>query len=340
MTAKDVYRGEQGEGGRASPEEPRGGGTKPHYGVGSVKNNKYAYLILGSMTAEIIDGKQISQQIMEELVPRVKELSESGIVPGLATVLVGDDPASKFYVKSKKRACEKLAINSFTHEKDAIITQNELISLVAELNADPRVHGILVQLPLPDHIDENSVIEAISPAKDVDGFTAINTGKLLAGRDCFAPATPLGILELLIRSGNRPEGKHAVIVGRSNIVGKPLAALLMQKNERGNATVTICHSRTLDIVKHTLSADILVAAIGRPNFITASMVKEGAVVIDVGINRVDDQEARRGYRLVGDVDFEAVSEKAGAITPVPGGVGPMTIAMLISNVVKAATILK
>jgi len=287
------------------------------------------------MTAEIIDGKAISLQIMEELRPAIQGLKERGIVPGLAAVLVGDDPASKTYVAMKERASGRLGINSFVHRLPESTTEAELLALVEELNTDPAVHGILVQMPVPDHIDPNKILDAIIPAKDVDGFSADSLGKIMSGRENFVPATPLGIMVLLERSGIDPSGKHVVIVGRSNIVGKPLANLLMQKKQGANATVTICHSRTPDVGSHTRQADILIAAIGVPKFIKTDMVKEGAVVIDVGINSVDDANAKRGYRLVGDVDLEAVKEVASAITPVPKGVGPMTIAMLMSNVVKA-----
>jgi methylenetetrahydrofolate dehydrogenase (NADP+)/methenyltetrahydrofolate cyclohydrolase len=288
------------------------------------------------MTAQIIDGKAISAEVKDSLEPRIAALKEKGIRPRLEVVLVGEDPASMTYVRMKEKACIKLGIESDTHRLPDTTTQETLLKMVKDFNADPKVHGILVQLPLPAQVDELVILEAIEPSKDVDGFAPVSLGRLLAGKDGFAPATPSGIVELLIRSGNPPDGKRVVIVGRSNIVGKPLAALLMQKREGANATVTVCHSRTPDIGEHTRNADILVAAIGRPNFITADMVGEGVVVIDVGINRVDDPSAKRGYRLVGDVHFEEVAKKAGAITPVPGGVGPMTIAMLMSNTVTAA----
>ncbi|MCK4757815.1 MAG: bifunctional methylenetetrahydrofolate dehydrogenase/methenyltetrahydrofolate cyclohydrolase FolD [Thermoplasmata archaeon] len=288
------------------------------------------------MTAEIIDGKATANQIKEELKPAIEELKNKGIIPGLAAVLLGEDPASQTYVAMKERACERLGINSFVHHLSESTTESELLALVEKLNADDKVHGILVQLPVPDHIDSNKILDSIVQAKDVDGFSADSLGKIMSGREHFVPATPLGIMVLLDRYGIDPSGKHAVIVGRSNIVGKPLANLLMQKKKGANATVTICHSRTPDISVHTRQADILIAAIGVPKYIKPDMVKPGAVVIDVGINSVDDPTAKRGYRLVGDVDFEAVKEVAGAITPVPGGVGPMTIAMLMSNVVKAA----
>ncbi len=288
------------------------------------------------MTAEIIDGKAISTQVLDELRPRMAKLKSEGIFPKLDVILVGENPASESYVRGKERASGRLGIESATHRLPESTSQDEILTLINDLNKDPKVHGILVQLPLPEHIRQSVVIESVLPSKDVDGFSPVNVGRLLAGEDCFAPATASGIVELLLRSGNPPDGKHAVIIGRSNIVGKPLAALLVQKRERANATVTICHSKTRNIGEITSQADILIAAIGRPNFVTDKMVKDGAVVIDVGINRVDDPSAKRGYRLVGDVDFEAVKEKAKAITPVPGGVGPMTIAMLMCNTVLAA----
>jgi len=288
------------------------------------------------MSAEIIDGKKISLDILMELVPRVEKLKAEGVTPGLSVILVGEDPASQSYVRSKERVSKKIGIRSETHRLPKTTSQMLVLDLIGELNANPEVHGLLVQLPVPDQIEEATVIEAILPSKDVDGFSPISTGRLLGGQECFAPATPMGILELLSRSGNPPDGKHVVIIGRSNIVGKPLAALLMQKRKGANATVTVCHSKTRRMGEITQQADILVAAVGKPKFVTGDMVKEKAVVIDVGVNRVDDAEAKKGYRLVGDVDFEAVKEKAKAITPVPGGVGPMTIAMLMSNTVLAA----
>jgi methylenetetrahydrofolate dehydrogenase (NADP+)/methenyltetrahydrofolate cyclohydrolase len=284
----------------------------------------------------MIDGKAISEEVLEELKPRVEALMEKGIVPGLSVVILGEDPASLSYVRSKGRACQKLGMRSETIELPVETGQGELLALVGRLNAEPKVHGILVQLPLPEHVDEGKVIEAIDPAKDVDGFSPVNVGRLLMGRECFPPATPAGIVELLRRSGNPPDGKCVVIMGRSNIVGKPLAALLMQKREGANATVTVCHSRTGNLGAITRTADILVAAVGKPEFVKAEMVREGAVVIDVGVNRVEDPDAKKGYKLVGDVDFEAVKAKAKAITPVPGGVGPMTVAMLMVNVIRAA----
>ncbi len=254
--------------------------------------------------------------------------------PHLAVVLIGDNPASASYVRGKMKACGEAGIDSDTLHHDASISEANLLALVTRLNADPGVDGILVQLPLPDHIDEQKVIHALDPDKDVDGFHPENAGRLLIGLPGFVPATPAGILELLRRSGIATRGAHAVIVGRSNIVGKPLAGLLMQRGT--DATVTVCHSRTRDLPALTRQADILVAAIGRAGFVTADMVQPGAAVIDVGINRVDDPSRERGYRLVGDVDFESVADRAGWITPVPGGVGPMTIAMLLRNTLTAA----
>ncbi|MBF8437566.1 bifunctional methylenetetrahydrofolate dehydrogenase/methenyltetrahydrofolate cyclohydrolase FolD [Halanaerobiaceae bacterium Z-7014] len=276
---------------------------------------------------KVIDGKQIAKNIREELKSQISDQKAEGRVPGLAVVLVGDNPASETYVGMKEKAAEEIGIHSELHDVDSSISQEELLNLVDQLNNDNRIDGILVQLPLPDHIDELAVIEAIDPGKDVDGFHPINTGRLFSGQKDllrFDPCTPLGIIELIERKGVDIEGKNAVIVGRSNIVGKPVAHLLLERN----ATITVCHSRTKDLKAETLDADILVAAVGRPNFITGEMVKEGACVIDVGINRVDG-------KLIGDVEYDSAYERAGAITPVPGGVGPMTIAMLMKNTVKA-----
>jgi len=287
------------------------------------------------MTAEIIDGKAISGQVMEELKPRIASLAEKGNIPGLTVIIVGEDPASMSYVKSKGRACERLGLRSETIMLAGDTSQEDLLAVISNLNANPKVHGILVQLPLPDQIDENAVLEAIVPEKDVDGFSPVNMGRLMAGQDCFVPATPAGIMETLTRSNIDPAGKHAVIIGRSNIMGQPMAALLMQKRKGANATVTVCHSRTKNIGELTRLADILIVAIGKPNFIQADMVKPGAVVIDAGINRLDTLSDKRGYMLVGDVLFKEVREVASAITPVPGGVGRMTIAMLMRNTVNA-----
>lgn len=288
------------------------------------------------MTAQIIDGKQVAADMRAELKTEVAKLKEQGIVPGLAVVLVGEDPASKSYVTAKERACEDMGIFSDDNRLDADTSQEELMALVEKLNNDPKINGILVQLPLPDGLNEAEVLLAIDPAKDVDGFHPVNVGKMVVGEKAFLPCTPHGILQLLMRSNVTIKGAEAVIVGRSNIVGKPLANMLIQKNPTGNATVTVCHTRTKDLSYHTKRADILIAAAGRPNTVTADMVKEGVVVIDVGVNRVEDATKKRGYRLVGDVDFEAVKEKASLITPVPGGVGPMTITMLLYNTVESA----
>lgn len=287
------------------------------------------------MVAKIISGKEIAESIRSEIKVKVEELKGKGITPGLAVVLVGEDPASQVYVRAKGKACDKLGIYSDTFKLPAETSEEELLKLIDKLNADEKIHGILVQLPLPKHINEDKVLMAIDPDKDVDGFHPINIGRMLVGTDCFLPCTPHGVQELLIRSGNDPEGKHVVIVGRSNIVGKPVAGILMQKKPGANATVTIAHSRTKNLAEITRTADILVAAIGKPEFIKADMVKEGVVVIDVGVNQVGTTP--EGKRILkGDVDFEAVKEKASAITPVPGGVGPMTITMLLMNTVKSA----
>ncbi|MXY60106.1 MAG: bifunctional methylenetetrahydrofolate dehydrogenase/methenyltetrahydrofolate cyclohydrolase FolD [Chloroflexi bacterium] len=289
------------------------------------------------MTATVIDGKQMAEDIRGEVADETRAFKErSGITPGLAAVLVGADPASAVYVRNKRRACDEADMFSETFELPAETSQEELIALVRQLNTDPRFHGILVQLPLPPHIEEREVILSIDPDKDVDGMHPINGGRLLEGSPRFLPATPAGVQQMLVRSGNDPAGKHIVIVGRSNIVGKPLSILLMQKAPGANATVTVCHTGTRDLAALTRQADVVVAAIGRPRALTADMVADGAVVIDVGINRVDDATRKSGYRLVGDVDYDAVAEKASAITPVPGGVGPMTIAMLLTNTLRAA----
>lgn len=286
--------------------------------------------------ARIIDGKKIAAEIRSELCGEIADLHRSNIIPGLAVVLVGNDPASEVYVRSKRKTCAELGVDSFAYDLPGNCTEKRLMKLIEKLNADPRVHGILVQMPLPKHINEKRVLEAILPEKDVDGFHPVNVGRLLNGESCFVSCTPAGCHELLLRSKINPEGKHVVIVGRSNIVGKPLAALLMQKAEGANATVTVCHSRTRNIGNYTRDADILVAAIGVPEFIKPRMVREGVVVLDVGVNRIPDATRKSGTRLVGDVAFAGVSKKARAITPVPGGVGPMTIAMLMKNTVKAA----
>ncbi|HKG93082.1 MAG TPA: bifunctional methylenetetrahydrofolate dehydrogenase/methenyltetrahydrofolate cyclohydrolase FolD [Gemmatimonadaceae bacterium] len=287
--------------------------------------------------ARLIDGIAVSKELRADAAARTARLIERGVKPGLAVVLVGDDPASAVYVRSKGKACIEAGMHSETIRLPAYTTQAELLAHVDRLNADPAIHGILVQMPLPKHINSDAVIRRIRPDKDVDGFHPVNVGKLLIGeRDGFAPCTPAGVQELLVRSGVETRGAECVVVGRSNIVGKPMAALMMQARSGADATVTVCHSRTRDLAAHCRRADILVAAIGRPRFITADMVKPGAVVIDVGINRVDDARAKNGYVLAGDVDFRAVREVASLITPVPGGVGPMTIAMLLKNTVRAA----
>ena len=288
------------------------------------------------MTAQIIDGKQVAADMRAELKEEVAKLKEQGIVPGLGVILVGEDPASNSYVTAKERTCEDLGIYSDDNRLPEETTQQELLALVEKMNNDPKINGILVQLPLPKHLNEAEVLLAIDPAKDVDGFHPMNVGKMMVGEKAFLPCTPHGVIHLLLRSGVTIEGANVVIVGRSNIVGKPLANMLIQKNATGNATVTVCHTRTKDLADKTKQADIVIAAAGRPNMVTADMVKEGVVVIDVGVNRVEDATKKRGYRLVGDVDFEAVKEKASLITPVPGGVGPMTITMLMYNTVESA----
>ena len=286
--------------------------------------------------AKIIDGNKIADEIREEIRRDVAKLAKKNVTPGLATVLVGADPASEVYVRMKRRDCADLGIQSFDHNLPATLSQKKLLELIESLNADPRVHGILVQLPLPKQINEAAVLNAIDPRKDADGFHPINVGKLLNGEEAFLPCTPKGCQQMLMRSGYDPAGKHVVVVGRSNIVGKPMAAILMQKAAGANATVTVCHSRTKNIAKFTKQADILIAAIGSPRFIKGSMVKDGVIVIDVGVNRVDDASKKSGYRLEGDVDFKTVSKKARAISPVPGGVGPMTRIMLMQTTVEAA----
>ena len=285
--------------------------------------------------AQLIDGKALAQDVRREVREEVDRWTSRGHrAPYLAVVLVGDDPASHAYVRGKTRAAGEAGIESDTLVFGADVGQEELMSVVARLNRDADVDGILVQLPLPDHLDADAVIQSISPDKDVDGLTHANAGRLVVGADGFVPATPAGVVEMLRRTGIETSGRHAVVVGRSNLVGRPLANLLLRRGT--DATVTVCHSRTRDLAAITRQADILVAAIGRAGFVTAEMVKEGAAVIDVGINRVEDPSRERGYRLVGDVDFEAVRQKAGHLTPVPGGVGPMTIAMLLRNTLKAA----
>jgi methylenetetrahydrofolate dehydrogenase (NADP+)/methenyltetrahydrofolate cyclohydrolase len=285
----------------------------------------------------LIDGRAIAEKVYVDLRREIAELKEKGVTPGLAVVLVGDDPASRAYVRSKDKMCRELGLHSLKLELPASTTQTELLNRVEELNTDSNIHGILVQSPPPAHIDEAAIVRALDPRKDVDGFHPENVAKLvLDDPSGFVPCTPLGVQRLIIESKININGAHVVVLGRSMIVGKPLALLLMQKNANANATVTVVHSRSRDLAEITRSADIIVAAIGRAGFVKADHLREGAVVIDVGINRVEDAATERGYRLVGDVAFDEVSKKASAITPVPGGVGPMTIAMLMSNTVKAA----
>ncbi len=284
----------------------------------------------------IIDGKKISDEIKAELKTKIERTKSEGFgVPGLVAILVGDNPASRVYVNSKRKACEKIGMKSAVEFLPANTTESELIKIVNKYNNDDNFNGILVQLPLPSGISEQNVIEAISPEKDVDGFHPVNVGKLVIGLDTFFPCTPYGIVELLKRYNIETSGKHVVVLGRSNIVGKPIANMLLQKNSSANAIVTVVHSAAKNISQFTKEADILIAAIGKPNYITADMVKEGVVVIDVGINRIEDAEKKKGYRIVGDVDFDSVSSKASYITPVPGGVGRMTIAMLMQNTYNA-----
>ena len=289
--------------------------------------------------AKILDGTALAGEIRDEVAAGVLEMQDKHrVTPGLAAILVGDDPGSAIYVRNKRRACDEAGMFSETFSLPNSTSQEQVLELVNRLNGDERFHGILVQLPLPAAIGSHKIIEALQPGKDVDCLHPFNVGKLSQGRPDFLPGTPAGIQQLLLRNGYDPAGCHVVICGRSDIVGKPLASLLMQRQDGANATVTVCHTRTRDLAGVTRQADILVAAMGRPRTITADMVKEGAVVIDVGINRVEDSSRRRGYRLEGDVDFEAVAEKAEAITPVPGGVGPMTVAMLLVNTLTAARI--
>jgi len=286
--------------------------------------------------SHLIEGRVIAEKVYAELRGEIAELKIGGRTPGLAVVLVGDNPASQAYVRSKDKMCRDLGLHSVKLELPADTTQEDLLARVQELNRDPAIHGILVQSPPPKHIDEAAIIRALDPAKDVDGFHPMNVAKLALGDDSgFVPCTPLGCQRLLIESGTEIAGAHVVVLGRSMIVGKPLALLLMRKGKGGDATVTVVHSRSQRLAEITRSADILIAAIGQPEFVRAEHVREGAVVIDVGINRVDDPTMERGYRLVGDVAFAEVSDKASAITPVPGGVGPMTIAMLMANTVRA-----
>lgn len=288
------------------------------------------------MAAKILDGKQIAHDIRAELKARVIELKTKGVTPGLGVLLVGNDPASRSYVTAKERACKEIGLHSDEVTLPETATKEEILAVVEKFNADSAIHGILVQLPLPDSSMEQAVIEAITPEKDADGFHPISVGKMMLGQETYLPCTPHGILQILKRSGIETSGAHVVVVGRSNIVGRPIANMLSQKTETGNATVTMVHTRTKNMAELVKQADIIIAAVGRPNTVTADMVKEGAVVIDVGVNRVEDASAQRGYRLKGDVDYDACAEVASAITPVPGGVGPMTITMLLSNTIEAA----
>ncbi|MCE5251695.1 bifunctional methylenetetrahydrofolate dehydrogenase/methenyltetrahydrofolate cyclohydrolase FolD [bacterium] len=286
--------------------------------------------------ARLIDGKAIAQEMQEEMKAKVAGLKEKGIVPGLAAILVGDNPASHTYVRNKEKACERVGIFSDTYRLPASTTEGDLLALVDDINHNNRFHGILVQLPLPEHIDEGKILLKINPDKDVDGFHPVNVGKMVVGQPCFLPCTPHGCKILLERSGIETDGKHLVIVGRSNIVGKPLANIMLQKEKGANAIVTVCHTGADNLSYYTRQADILVVAVGRPDVVNGDMVKEGVVVIDVGTNRIDDPSKKSGVRLVGDVDFDSVAPKASAITPVPGGVGPMTITMLLHNTIESA----
>ena len=288
------------------------------------------------MVDKILDGKALSADMREELKTRIDPLQANGVKPGLGVLLVGEDPASRSYVTAKEKACEQVGIHSQEIRLPEVASREEILEAVHGYNKDARIHGILVQLPLPDTRMEQDVIAAIDPDKDVDGFHPVNVGRMLLGLPCFLPCTPHGVLQMLKRSGHPVAGQHVVVIGRSNIVGRPLANLLTLKNELGNATVTLCHTGTRDLAFHTRQADIIVAAAGRPHTVTGDMVKDGAVIVDVGVNRVEDATRPRGYRLVGDVDFDGVLEKVAAITPVPGGVGPMTITMLLYNTVWSA----
>jgi methylenetetrahydrofolate dehydrogenase (NADP+)/methenyltetrahydrofolate cyclohydrolase len=287
--------------------------------------------------AKILSGKECAATMREEIRLQVEELkNKHNLTPGLAVVLIGDDPASVSYVKGKERACEKAGILSREYKFDADYKEDALLKLINTLNGDKEIHGILVQLPLPKHINEEKVLLAIDPEKDVDGFHPVNLGKMMIGEPRFLPATPHGIQQLLVRNDIEIAGKHVVIVGRSNIVGKPLAMILVQKKPGANATVSMCHTGTKNLPDITIQADILVVAAGRPHTVNAAMVRQGAVVVDVGVNRIEDKTKKKGFRLIGDVEFEEVSAKASAITPVPGGVGPMTITMLLHNTLQAA----
>ncbi|MBP5320338.1 MAG: bifunctional methylenetetrahydrofolate dehydrogenase/methenyltetrahydrofolate cyclohydrolase FolD [Kiritimatiellae bacterium] len=289
------------------------------------------------MGATILDGKKLAAEMRADIAAQVAKLkAERGITPGLGVILVGMNPASISYVTAKEKACADAGMLSRDIRLPASATQEEVIAAVSDLNGDPAVHGILVQLPLPKGIDESAVINAIAPEKDVDGFTPVNVGRMMIGERCYLPCTPHGIIQMLVRAGVETSGKHAVVIGRSNIVGKPVAHLLMRKAEGGNATVTVCHTGTRDLAAFTRQADILIVAAGHPQTVTGEMVKPGATVIDVGVNRIPDPSRPKGYRLAGDVDFDSVSQVASLITPVPGGVGPMTITMLLYNTLAAA----
>lgn len=289
--------------------------------------------------AKLINGTECAQQMREEMKRELALMKdEHNLVPGLAVVLVGDNPSSMSYVSMKEKTCAELGILSRKYKFEADYPEAELLKLIADLNRDPAIHGILVQVPLPDHIVEEKVLYAIDPDKDVDGFHPVNVGRMIIGDPGFLPCTPSGIQQLMIRSGIVIEKSHVVILGRSNIVGKPMAMILIQKKQGANATVTVCHTGTKNVADYTRQADILIVAAGRPHMVTADMIKEGCVVIDVGNNRIEDKTKKSGYRFIGDVDFEEVSKKAGAITPVPGGVGPMTITMLMYNTIKSAKI--
>lgn len=287
------------------------------------------------MTAELLSGKAIAAEIRDELRVEIEQMKNRGVIPGLAVILVGDNPASVSYVTAKEKACEEIGIYSEEHRLPADASEEELVALIQDLNQKKEIHGILVQLPLPKHIEEKRILNLIVPEKDVDGFHPVSVGKMLIGEETFLPCTPHGILQILKRSHVETEGAHVVVVGRSNIVGKPVAAMLMQKANPGNATVTVCHTATKELETYTRQADILIVASGRPNTVDAKMVKPGAVVIDVGVNRIEDATRKQGFRLVGDV-AEDVKEVASKLTPVPGGVGPMTITMLLWNTVRSA----
>lgn len=289
------------------------------------------------MSATLLDGKKLAAEMRAEIAAEVARLkTETGVQPGLGVILAGENPASVSYVTAKEKACAEAGMFSLEVRLPATATRQEVVAAVQEMNRDARLHGILVQLPLPTGIDERAVIDAISPAKDVDGFTPVNAGRMLIGEPCFLPCTPHGIIQMLLRAGVETRGRHAVVVGRSNIVGKPVAQLLARKAPGGDATVTICHTATKDLASFTRTADILIVAAGRAGTVDGTMVKPGAVVIDVGVNRVPDAAKPRGYRLCGDVDFDSVKEVAALLTPVPGGVGPMTITMLLFNTLEAA----